>query len=355
MNSLSTPHGDGLGSAPSLKKSLEADYCSPEQFYTGEHIDGAANANLLESFKTNSFPSTQLGQVKLPPRRRVVGEWFREGDLSFIYARRGLGKTWFSLGLGLAIAGEKCFGPWPIHENMQGLYIDGEMPYEEIQSRVLSLGAHEGLTILNHEALFHGAGATLNLTSKEAQAAISAFCAVRKFKFVVLDNLSCLFTGMAENDADAWEAVLPWLLEMRRAYIAVVIVAHSGRDGRNMRGTSRREDAAFSIIRLDETTGNAELKEGAQFIARFTKDRNSRDEQPPYQFQFNTGNSGQTSVTCNKANGVDAVVQWVRDGLDGATDIAHELGLSKGQVSKLAKKAEKAGDIKIANGKYHIP
>ena len=34
---------------------------------------------------------------------------------------------------------------------------------------------------------------------------------------------------MRENDADDWEAVLPWLLTLRRKGIAVCIIHHSGR------------------------------------------------------------------------------------------------------------------------------
>jgi predicted transcriptional regulator len=39
-------------------------------------------------------------------------------------------------------------------------------------------------------------------------------------------------------------------------------------------------------------------------------------------------------------------------GLDSATDIAAEMGLSKGQVSKLAKKAAGLGLIKIVKRRY---
>ena len=73
-------------------------------------------------------------------------------------------------------------------------------------------------------------------------------------KVVFLDNLSCLFSGVKENDADAWEVVLPWFLTLRRHRISVVVVHHSGRN-KEMRGTSRREDAAFWVIRLDEIEG----------------------------------------------------------------------------------------------------
>ncbi len=40
--------------------------------------------------------------------------------------------------------------------------------------------------------------------------------------------------------------MLPWLLDLRRRKIAVVIVHHAGRSG-EMRGTSKREDNVFWI------------------------------------------------------------------------------------------------------------
>jgi len=309
---------------------------------------------LLEAFQECTVPSTLLGTLGLPKRGRIVGDWLCEGDLSFIFARRGLGKTWFSLALGLAIAGKQQFGPWQVHENMPVLYIDGEMPCEEIHARVSSLGADKNLMVLNHEPLFHKTGCTLNLTSKEAQDAVTKLCLAAGIRVVLLDNLSCLFSGVNENDADAWEAVLPWLLTLRRHQIAIVIVAHSGRDGKNMRGTSRREDAAFSIIRLDDAASDTELKNGAEFISRFTKDRNSRDEQPDYRWKFQTKENGETSVTHLEASGLDVLLKWVRDGLEGATDIANEMGVSKGQVSKMAKKAESQGLLTIVSGKYNL-
>jgi putative DNA primase/helicase len=178
------------------------------------------------------------------------------------------------------------------------------------------------------------------------QAAITRLCIEKGIKVLILDNLSCLFSGMKENDADAWESVLPWLLELRRNRIGVVIVAHSGRNG-NMRGTSRREDAAFFVIRLDEVADKgATLKEGAKFIARFTKDRNSQTEQPAIEWTFQTGVDGKTTITTKEADGMAVLIEWVRDGLTSATDIGKEMGLSTGQVSKMAKKAIDAGRLK---------
>lgn len=52
---------------------------------------------LIDSIKNCTIPSTSLGNFKIPEREKIVGDWFRESDLGFIHARRGLGKTWFSL------------------------------------------------------------------------------------------------------------------------------------------------------------------------------------------------------------------------------------------------------------------
>ena len=53
-----------------------------------------------------------------------------------------------------------------------------------------------------------------------------------------------------------------------------------------MRGTSKREDDVFWIIRLDEASKDE--RDGAQFLSRFTKDRNSQKEQAPIEWQFTT-------------------------------------------------------------------
>ena len=109
--------------------------------------------------------------------------------------------------------------------------------------------------MLNHDALFHRSGKVLNLADPVTQEALLATMLEDGVKVLFLDNLSCLFSGVKENDADAWESVLQWLLTLRRHRIAVVFVHHSGRNKETMRGTSRREDAAFWVIRLDEIEG----------------------------------------------------------------------------------------------------
>ena len=51
---------------------------------------------------------------------------------------------------------------------------------------------------------------------------------------------------------------------------------------------------------------------------------------------------------------VDVVFQWIKDGLDTCEDIAREMGISKGHVSKLAKKLIDAGKIYVERRQYKV-
>jgi len=311
---------------------------------------------LIDSIKTCTIPSTSLGGYKIPEREKIIGSWFKESDLGFIHARRGLGKTWFSLGLATAIANNTGFGPWQTYGKLPVLYVDGEMPLESIQQRIDGLGASDNLYVLNHESLFQDKQNSLNLADPTAQEGITSLCLEKGIKVVILDNLSCLFSGIKENDNDAWEMVLPWLLSMRRHRISVIIVAHSGRDGKNMRGASRREDAAFFVVRLEDVLDDtSEPSNGAKFVSVFTKNRNSPTDERRYEWEFKPFGENQILITHKEADGIMVLVNWVKTGLTSASDIADEMGISKGQVSKMAKKAIDAGLLAKSGRGYSIP
>lgn len=295
----------------------------------------------LEHFTKTICPSSGLAQLNIPPREPILGEWFKEGDLGFCYGARGLGKTWLAMHLARQCSEGGSVGDWKVHKPRRVLYVDGEMALDGIRERdaALSTAATDRMFYLHHEALFHLTGKVLNLTNPTVQTALLEQCQRVKIEILILDNLSCLFTGIKENDADAWELVLPWLLELRRKRIAVIIIAHAGRNG-FMRGTSRREDAAFWVIKLAEAQNAGEIQNGAKFVARFDKNRNATEADcPPLEWQFHLP-KGETRARVNwkKLSTGQIFRQWIEDGLTSATEIAEEMGISKGQVSKLARR-----------------
>jgi AAA domain/Toprim-like len=300
----------------------------------------AAEEERLQAFLKATVKGSELLAIQIPPRQLIIKDWLREGDLGFIFAYRGTGKTWLSVALMSALAEGLVCGPWNVHEGKQWpvLYVDGEMPADDIRGRIKAINGGEvpdNFHLFNHEILYNQSELVINLASATDQRLITKVCAEKRIKVLVLDNLGCLFTGVGENDADEWEKVLPWLLELRRAKVTVIIIHHTGVNTTRMRGTSKREDAAAWVMRLDDKKEGTD-EPGAKFITRFIKYRGS-EVVLDYEWTIKpTGNV--ISVGHTIASRFDVLMQWVRDGVDTATEIAAEMGISPGQVSKLATK-----------------
>jgi putative DNA primase/helicase len=299
--------------------------------------------------------SSELRQLALKPRKKLLGEWLCEGDLGFIFAFRGVGKTWFALAIARALSHGGQLGDWKAPECVKVLYVDGEMPPDLMRDRCGGLQSNDSgeLIFLNHEILFERTGKVLNITEREVQQAITEYCVKTGSNVLILDNLSTLASGMRENEADSWELVNNWLLELRRRKIAVVIVHHAGRSG-EMRGTSKREDNVFWIIALDDTKKNADDKRGARFISRFTKpSRNTQEEVPAYEWHFVTDEAtGIVNIGHKQAQTMEVFLQLIKDGVTECAQIAHEMKVSPSTVSRLAKKAIDAGHIKKESREY---
>ena len=301
--------------------------------------------------------SSELHDLELVPRKKLLGDWFCEGDLGFIFAFRGVGKTWLALAIAQALSTGGKLGEWQAHEAVKVLYVDGEMPPDLIRDRCEGLNADKDgkLEFLNHEILFERTGKVLNIIKPEVQKAIADHCANAGVKVLVLDNLSTLASGMRENEADSWELVNNWLLDLPRRKVAVVIVHHAGRSG-EMRGTSKREDNVFWIIALDDAKKNSEDTRGARFVSRFTKpSRNTQDGVPAYEWHFVTDDAtGEVSISHRLAETMDVFLGLIEDGVTECSEIAEEMKVSKASVSRMAKQAMKSKKIIKVGREYFL-
>lgn len=336
--------GDGLAAiAPDLDQLNAAVANSPD----------SPAAALRDALSRSVISAADLMTRCLPERTKLLGEWFREGDLGFVFAPRGVGKTWWAFDLACAVSGRGAMGDWHAPYPVKTLYVDGEMPPEQIRERIKGMGGEKcALFVLNHQILFDESERSLNITNQAVQEALTAYCVREAIKVLVLDNLSSLASGMAENDGDEWEKVLAWLLDLRRRGIAVVIVHHAGRNGL-MRGTSRREDAAFWIVSLAETKDTGGDPRGARFVSRFTKRRNAQDQIPAIEWHYQTDpTTGEVRRSYKVADNLGILRQMVVDGITSCSDLAEEMGISKGQVSKLAKQAMNAGWLRKVGKDY---
>jgi AAA domain len=212
------------------------------------------------------------------------------------------------------------------------------------------------LRLLNHDILFERTGKVLNIANPEIQNAITKRCVETGIKVLFIDNLSTAAFGMKENEADSWEKMLPWLLDLRRRKIAVVIVHHAGRSG-EMRGTSKREDSVFWIIALDDMKKNVDDKRGARFISHFTKpSRNCQEEVPAYEWHFVTDDAtGEVSIAHKVAQSLDVFRSVIESGVTKCDEIADAMKVPKYVVSRMAKKAMDAGWLdKTKRGEYAL-
>lgn len=310
---------------------------------------------LLKKYSSAICTSEQLESIDLPSRNKLVGSWLYEGDLGFVYGERGSGKTWFVDALAAHLStGHELHG-WEVPEKSNVLLVDGEMPVDAARDRLKGMRkANPNLHILHHEMLFNACGLAMNLTGERTQRVVTAICIEKHIKLLVLDNLSCLFSGIKENDADEWEKVLNWLLDLRRRHVAVLIVHHAGVSGNRMRGTTRREDAAFWVIRVDEVKDRQEHEKGACFQTVFTKQRNSDSREWTREWTFKTEPDGQILIGCEEVSFDDKVLKLIQDGLSSASDIAVELGVNKSTASRAAHRLVQANLVEI-NGKAYRP
>ena len=348
---LQSEIGKAESAPPPPKDPFGANGAEPE-------ADASKEDEWAEALGKSFVTSRELKGLIIVPRKKIMDEWFREGDLGYIFGFRGVAKTWFALGLSTALSTGGKIGEWQAHESVQVAYLDSEMPAEDIRSRVLGLGLNESenFHLLNHELLFERTGKVVNVNNPTIQKAITRYCVTNKIQVFIVDNLSTSAYGMRENEADSWEQMNRWLLELRREKISVVIVHHAGRAG-NMRGTSKREDAAFWVIQLDDAKKDSEDRNGARFISRFTKSsRNCQLDIPAYEWHFLTDFiTKEVEITCKKSEGLVVFHAVIESGVTKPSEIAKVMGIQDYQVSRLAKKAIDQGWLeRSSRGEYKL-
>ena len=214
----------------------------------------------------------ELLALEIPPRECLLAPWLCPRELVLLHAWRGVGKTFFALGLAWAVATGGEFLGWEAPRPRRVLYLDGEMPAAALQRRLRLLQAtselpeEENLRFLVQELQ---KGPLPPLDRPEGQRALAPHLA--GVDLLVLDNLSCLIAG-EENAAEAWQPAQEWLASLRNQGLSVLLLAHSGKSGAQ-RGGSKREDILDTTLHL---TRPADYRpaQGARFQISFEKGRN---------------------------------------------------------------------------------
>lgn len=290
---------------------------------------------------------TELRDMNIPDRAMLLNPWLQQGGLCMIAAGRGTGKTFFAMALSLAVAKGGEFLKWYNPEAQEVLYIDGEMELAEMRERfaALDINYHEikTLSLLSHQTIFDNEQRDLNIDSKDFQDRIKNEAEKRpNLRLVVIDNLSCLTPNISENDRDDWaKTILPFLMWFRRRNIAVIILHHTGTNGKQ-RGTSSREDQLSVVVNLEKVQSDDDSEaQGAHFIMRFGKTRSfGGDDAAPIEITIKDGKFDFKTYTEGLR---ERFLSMAAEGIDNVSDMAESLGCTKGAVSKIKAKLQKQG------------
>lgn len=231
-----------------------------------------AGSQELAAASADDFLTTQFA-----PREMVLAPILPSQGLAMLYSRRGVGKTYLTLGIAHAVARGGHFLRWRAPRARRVLFVDGELPAPVLQQRLRAIVT--GLPKTEPGLLDPGylkiitpdlqRGAMPDIATPRGQAMLES--RLEGGDLLVLDNLSCLARSGKENEGESWIPVQDWALRLRQKGICVLFLHHAGKGGQQ-RGTSRREDLLDTVIALRQPDDYC-ATEGLRAQVRFEKAR----------------------------------------------------------------------------------
>ncbi|MBB3140221.1 AAA family ATPase [Halomonas organivorans] len=302
-----------------------------------------------ETAASMALKSISLGDflgLNIPPRTMLLAPWLPTSGLAMVYAPRGIGKTWFAMYAGYAVAAGGSFLGWEAPSPAPVLYLDGEMPAIALQERFASIiqsteheAAPEALQLLTPDLQPRGMP---DLSTVEGQTALEPF--TDPAKLIVVDNIATLCRTGKENEGESWLMVQEWALRMRAQGKTVLFVHHAGKGGQQ-RGTSRREDVLDTVIALRYPKGEDDDAQGAKFELHFEKNRGFYgDDAKGREIELVSSPSGGTTWSWLplQESTYQRVVDLLNEGLS-PTEAARELDIHKSTATRYRKRAERDG------------
>lgn len=267
--------------------------------------------------------------------------------IGWVYSATGLGKTLFTLNLAYAIAAGGDFIKYSCPIPRKVLYVDGEMPYNQLHSRLMQIAERQGdldfaenFRVLTPDKLLPYRVPLID--DPIGQQVYIELIKKYDIEVIIFDNLSML-SSFDENKSHEWKVMQDWLLYLRSLGKTVIIVHHSGKSG-DYRGTSRMLDCADMAIALEPVNNDnletEQLLAGKQFKILYKKSRvfGGKDALP---FEVSLEN-GIWNYKSMEQTELDKVVE--RFGMKmNQRDIAKDLLLSLSKVNRLIAKARKLG------------
>lgn len=223
-----------------------------------------------------------------PPIHWLVESLICKGDIHLLIGEPGIGKSWLTMALTLAIAGQSdTFLGFPVHEHGRVLYFDEENPEDLVYNRMTKLGMTEE-TAKNIRYL-NNVGIRLD---KQADDVIEEALEYEP-SLVVLDSLTRFHTE-DENHAGAMAGLFHNAIKplARETGAAVVLIHHANKTDSN--SSYKRSRGSGDIpASVDAGYDVREIGESSLAVANFKSRRQAQ------------GNTFYVSILDNADGGVD--------------------------------------------------
>lgn len=297
------------------------------------------------------FSFSSADSLDIPERKNIIDPWLKEASMTLISGPRGIGKSMLDLGLLKAVSEGTSFGPWKVENPVACLYVDGEMTVSDLKERItyFSNDLREKAPLFfysDHRANLMGLPRA-NLLNPEWRCHMKKILTEWGIKLWVLDNLASLAPGIDENKKQDYDPINQFLLELRFAGIASILMHHTGKNPEEQRGTSAREDNVDTSILLKFPSGYVK-EEGCKFIMNFKKARVSHRElgaiaDHSFQLVEDKGRYSWQWESVRKEN-KKTVLMMIHNGEDYNL-IKVATGLSKSRITQIKQEAQGNGNM----------
>jgi len=260
-------------------------------------------------------PYSELLTLELPKADPLIEPLVTRAGTFMIFSWAGWGKSWIATHLAFGVSNgldvlfgghEGPGGHWPVYGPMRTLYLYGEMHGEKIRERLKLIGKHfktepnfSDLATVSKDyqriARAPRCAHAWRPSIKDARDRrfIEEFLSGEGYPFLVLDNISTLWSAAQEDQSRQVAELKEWFIDLNSRGITVCFLQHAGKGG-DFLGDSAQVHILDSYIKL-EHPGDYRRSQGLRVVLSVEKIRHElRDPHwgVPFEAQLVTSPEG---------------------------------------------------------------